>query len=78
MQGTDTEFRAKNFTRFIRKTGVKRFIDFFDNEPAMLTPKDAEARALPLVESILESCPVQWFDRSERSRVEEANETNAT
>ena len=80
MQGSDTEFRTKNFARFIRKTGVKRFIDSFDNEPAILTPKDAEARALPLVKSILESCPVQWFDRCERSRVEEANEsdTNAT
>ena len=53
-----TEFGVTFFARFIEKTGMKRFINFRDSEPSILAPKDAAARSLPLVESILESCPV--------------------
>ena len=43
----------------MEKTGVKRFISFSDNEPAMLALMDAAARSVPLVEAIHESCPVE-------------------
>ena len=53
-----TEFGVTFFATFIEKTGMKRFINFRDSEPSILAPKDAAARSLPFVESILESCPV--------------------
>ena len=45
-----TDFKVHFIARFIEKTGVKRFINFSDNEPAILALKDAAARALPFVE----------------------------
>ena len=48
----------EKFARFIEETGIKRFINFSDNEPSILALKDAAARSLPFVESTPESCPV--------------------
>ena len=53
-----TEFEVKIFARFTEKTGVKRFIEFTDNEPSILALKDAAARSLPFVDTIPESCQV--------------------
>ena len=39
-------------------TGVRRFINFSDNEPAMKALKDAAARACVGVEAIPRECPV--------------------
>ena len=49
---------STSFARFIEKTGVKRFINFSDNEPSILARKDAVTRSLPFVESIPEWCLV--------------------
>ena len=40
-----TEYGQKFFTRFIKETGVRRFINFSDNEHAMVALKDAAAQA---------------------------------
>ena len=54
----DTEHGAKFFKRFIEETGVKRFINFSDNEPAMLFLKNKAAQACPGVEAIPKFIPV--------------------
>ena len=45
-----TRFGVENFARFIEETGIKRFINFSDNEPSILALTDAAARSLPFVE----------------------------
>ena len=54
----DTVHGAKFFKRFIEETGVKRFINFSDNEPAMLFLKEKAAMACPGVEAMPKSIPV--------------------
>ena len=54
----DTEHGAKFFKRFIEETGVKRFVNFRDNEPAMLFLKNKAAAACAEVEAVPKSIPV--------------------
>ena len=53
-----TDIVVKIFGSVIGKTGIKRFINFSDNEQSILALTDAAARSLPFVESVFESCPV--------------------
>ena len=53
-----TEFGVKWLARWIQQRGVQRFINFGDNEPALVALREAAAQALPGVESIPGGCPV--------------------
>ena len=52
-----TEYGQKFFTRFIKEAGVRRFINFSDNEHAMVALKDAAAQACEGVEHTPQACP---------------------
>ena len=54
----DTEHGVKFFKRFVEETGVKRFVNFSDNEPAMLFLKNKAALVCPEVEAVPKSIPV--------------------
>ena len=54
----DTEHGAIFFKRFIEETGVKLFVNFSDDEPAMLLLKNKAALACPEVEAVPKSIPV--------------------
>ena len=53
-----TRYGVKFFAGFIQQTGVRRFINKSDGEPAMKALKDAAAKALEGVESIGQESPV--------------------
>ena len=59
---------VKFFARFIDKTGVQRFINFRNNEPATLAQKGAATKPLALLAMIPESCPV--VDRGAEGSIE--------
>ena len=52
-----TDYGQRFFTRFIKETGVRRFINFSDNEHAMVALKDAAAQACEGVEYTPQACP---------------------
>jgi hypothetical protein len=54
----DTDHGVKFMKRFIEETGVKRFVNFSDNEPAMLFLKNKAAALCPDVEAVPKSIPV--------------------
>ena len=47
-----TQYGVKFFAGFIQQTGIRRFINRSDGEPAMMALKDAAAKALEGAESI--------------------------
>ena len=53
-----SEFGVKAFSAFIANTGLRRFTNFSDGEPAMIALKGAAARACQGVESINKEVPV--------------------
>ena len=53
-----TQYGVKFFAGFIQQTGVRRFINRSDGEPAMKALKDAAAKALEGVESMGQESPV--------------------
>ena len=53
-----TAYGVKFFGRFIQQTGVRRFINVSDGEPAMKALKEASAHANQHVESISRETPV--------------------
>ncbi len=53
-----SEFGVKYFRNFVQSTGVTRFINFSDNENAMVALKEAGARAATGVEAVSRSIPV--------------------
>ena len=59
---------VKFFVRFIDKTGVQRFINFRNNEPAILALKGAATKPLAFLVLIPESCPV--VDRGAEGSIE--------
>ena len=65
-----TEFATKFFARFVQLTGVRRFINFSDNENAMVALKDAAARSLVGVESSNQEVPVG--DHQKNGEIESA------
>ena len=52
------QFGVKFFAGLIQQTGVRRFVNKTDGEPAMKALKDAAAKALQGVESIGQESPV--------------------
>ena len=53
-----TQYGVKFLAGFIQQTGVRRFINRSDGEPAMKALKDAAAKAIEGVESIAQESPV--------------------
>ena len=53
-----SELGCKFFCNFIKMTGVKRFVNFSDGEPAMRALKEESARRVDGVEAIPRECPV--------------------
>ena len=53
-----TDFGVKVFRNFIQSTGVRKFINMSDNENALVSLKEAAARACEGVESVSRSVPV--------------------
>ena len=53
-----TEFGVKTFARFIQSTGVRRFVNHSNGEPALKALKDMAARTVQGVEHIPKEVPV--------------------
>ena len=53
-----TDFGVKFFANFIKSTGVRRFVNMSDNEPGMVSLKEAAARCCEGVEAVSRSAPV--------------------
>ena len=53
-----SELGCKFMSNFIKMTGVKRFVNFSDGEPAMKALKEESARKVADVEAISRECPV--------------------
>ena len=51
-------YTQKAFQRFVEEAGFKRFVNFSDNEPALLALKDSVSHRLPGCEVLPRSCPV--------------------
>ena len=76
-----TQYGVKFFAGFIQQTGVRRFINKSDGEPAMKSSKDAAAKALERVESIGQESPVgrspsEWCRRVSSEDAKGADESH--
>ena len=65
-----SELGCKFMSNFIKMTGVKRFVNFSDGEPAMKALKEESARKVAEVEAISRECPVG--DHQKNGEIESA------
>ncbi|CAE7484287.1 unnamed protein product, partial [Symbiodinium sp. CCMP2456] len=65
-----SELGCKFMSNFIKMTGVKRFVNFSDGEPAMKALKEESARKVAEVEAIPRECPVG--DHQKNGEIESA------